>query len=190
MDRETICRTALALFHEKGYDAVKVQDICDACSITKPTFYHYVSSKEELIIHFYDDVTLRLTENLSSIIDADNHWEQFLICFETLLEESVQMGPDLSSQMFIVNLKEDRHSFDRRTYLTNIMVTIIRKGQRSGQIQNPADPEALYEAAAYLFTGYEVMWCIRNGKMEWKKRMRRSLEAIFQVAPDLCMQES
>ena len=104
MDRETICRTALALFHEKGYDAVKVQDICDACSITKPTFYHYVSSKEELIIHFYDDVTLRLTENLSSIIDADNHWEQFLICFETLLEESVQMGPDLSSQMFIVNL--------------------------------------------------------------------------------------
>ena len=100
------------------------------------------------------------------------------------------MGPDLSSQMFIVNLKEDRHSFDRRTYLTNIMVTIIRKGQRSGQIRNPADPEALYEAAAYLFTGYEVMWCIRNGKMEWKKRMRRSLEAIFQVAPDLCMQES
>ena len=38
MDRTTIENAALELFHKRGFDAVKVQDICAACGITKPTF--------------------------------------------------------------------------------------------------------------------------------------------------------
>lgn len=185
MNRETICETALKLFKEKGYDKVTVQEICDVCCISKPTFYHYISSKEDLILTFYDDITKQLTEKLTSIIDANNHWEQFLICFEVLMEESMRVGSDIGSQMFIMNLKKDHHSFDRRTYLTNIMITIIKKGQQTGQIQNPSSAEILYEAAAYTFTGYEVMWCIRKENLKWKQRMFCSFESMFHVREDL-----
>lgn len=185
MNREIICETAWKLFNKHGYDNVKVQDICDACEISKPTFYHYVKSKEEMIIHFYDDVTLQITNQLSSIIEADNHWEQFMICFSILLDESIRVGSDIGSQMFIMNLKNNQHSFDRRKYLTDIMVSIIRKGQQTGQILNLSDPEHLYEAAAYMFSGYEVMWCIRNGEMQWRERMFKSFETLFMVRQDL-----
>lgn len=62
MDRTTIENAALKLFHERGFDAVKVQDICAECGITKPTFYHYVPSK--------DDILLRYNEKALDTVEA------------------------------------------------------------------------------------------------------------------------
>ena len=50
-----------------------------------------------------------------------------MICFETLMEESIKLGYDLSSQMFIMNIKEDRGSFDFRDHLTNIAIAIKKR---------------------------------------------------------------
>ena len=36
--------------------------------------------------------------------------------------------------MFIMNLKEDRGSFDFRDHLTNIAIAIIKKGQATKQV--------------------------------------------------------
>ena len=47
--QEQIIQTALHLFYERGFKNVSVMDICDACDITKPTFYKYVPSKEEIL---------------------------------------------------------------------------------------------------------------------------------------------
>lgn len=116
---------------------------------------------------------------------AENYWQQLLICFETLMEESIRLGYDLSSQMFIMNLKEDRGSFDFRDHLTNIAIAIIKKGQATKQIRNQNDPEILYQASAYAFTGYELMWCIKKGQFDWKKELRIALENIYDVAPEL-----
>lgn len=58
--RALLQETALELFLLHGYDAVKVSDICEACGTTKPTFYHYVSSKDDLLVTYYDDVISRL----------------------------------------------------------------------------------------------------------------------------------
>lgn len=51
---EQIVDTSLTMFREKGFDKTSVMDICNACQITKPTFYKYVNSKEELLRHYYD----------------------------------------------------------------------------------------------------------------------------------------
>jgi len=48
-NRDTILEQALTLFSERGYDAVGVQEICDAAGITKPTLYHYFGSKRGLL---------------------------------------------------------------------------------------------------------------------------------------------
>ncbi len=48
-NREVILEQALALFSERGYDAVGVQEICEAAGITKPTLYHYFGSKRGLL---------------------------------------------------------------------------------------------------------------------------------------------
>lgn len=48
-NRERIAERALALFAARGYEAVGVQEICEAAGVTKPTLYHYFGSKEGLL---------------------------------------------------------------------------------------------------------------------------------------------
>ncbi len=47
--RNEILDAAQQLFTLKGYDQTSVQDILDAAGISKGAFYHYFSSKEELL---------------------------------------------------------------------------------------------------------------------------------------------
>jgi AcrR family transcriptional regulator len=50
MDNRTkILDCTLALFSERGYDAVGIQEIVDTAGVTKPTLYHYFSNKRGLL---------------------------------------------------------------------------------------------------------------------------------------------
>lgn len=44
-----ILETALCLFSQKGYDAVGVQEIAQACCVTKPVLYYHFSSKAGIL---------------------------------------------------------------------------------------------------------------------------------------------
>jgi AcrR family transcriptional regulator len=47
--KERILTTALSLFAARGYNAVGVQEVCEASSITKPTLYYHYGSKRGLL---------------------------------------------------------------------------------------------------------------------------------------------
>lgn len=181
MQKEEISARAFKLFSEKGYDRTTVQDICDACGISKPTFYSRFSSKGDLIIDFYDGVTERLNNNLSALVETTSAWEQLKICFGTLIDETEAVGVDVMSHMLIINLEQDRHSFDERSFLTNTMVAIIKRGQASGEIGNKKPALELYGTAAYLFQGYLLMWSISKAALDWRHMFTRSLAALLDV---------
>ncbi|HEX8272840.1 MAG TPA: TetR/AcrR family transcriptional regulator [Longimicrobiaceae bacterium] len=83
-NREVLLERALALFAERGYDAVGVQEICEAAGVTKPTLYHYFGSKrgvlETLVGERYAPFVARLAEatvyagdlprTLEAVVDA------------------------------------------------------------------------------------------------------------------------
>ena len=66
-NRENILTCALELFYQRGYDAVGIQEICQAAGITKPTLYHYFGSKygllEVLLEREFSGFFGRLSEN-------------------------------------------------------------------------------------------------------------------------------
>lgn len=181
MQKEEISAQAFKLFREKGYEGTTVQDICDACGISKPTFYSRFASKGDLIVDFYDGVTERLNANLSSLVETTSAWKQLKICFGTLMDETEAVGVDVMSHMLIINLEQDRHSFDARDFLTRTMVAIIRRGQERGEIANETPADELYETASYLFQGYLLMWSISKAKLDWRNKFMAGLEALLCV---------
>ena len=185
--KERIIRTAYQLFREKGYDKVSINDICNACGITKTTFYYHLRSKEEIISHFYASITHSLAKRLADFVEAENHWEQLMICFETLIKSSEDIGFDLIGQLLIMNIRNDRGSYDFDEDLTNMAVLLIKKAQAEGQIRNQSPAEPLYRASAYAFLGYEATWCIKKGRIDRMKLVRRALENIYDVEPSLRM---
>lgn len=183
--KKNLIDRAFALFKEKGYDNVTVNDICAACGITKPTFYYHLSSKEDILSHFYDTVVQGISSRLLDVLSAENHWEQLMACFDTLIDTSGEIGPDLYAQLFIINLREDKGTFNLREDLTKMATLLIQRAQEAGQIRNQSPPLPLYLAAAHLFEGYELFWCIKKGSYDRKQFVRRAMEDIFDVDPAL-----
>ncbi|MCR3921532.1 MAG: TetR/AcrR family transcriptional regulator [Firmicutes bacterium] len=183
--KNRIIATAYELFKIKGYDQVSINDICRACKITKTTFYYHLKSKEDIIIGFYDPATESLVNEMAEILSANNYWEQLMKLFETLIHKSEEIGPDLDSQTMIINLKENRGSYDFREDLTKIAVILIEKAQQAGEIRNQSSPEQLYRASAYAYMGYEFTWCVKKGNFNRMKYIRNAMENIYDVAPEL-----
>ncbi|MFF8603792.1 TetR/AcrR family transcriptional regulator [Streptomyces sp. NPDC015232] len=53
--RQTLSDTAVALFLERGFDAVSVAEIAAAAEVSKPTLFRYFPAKEDLALHRFAD---------------------------------------------------------------------------------------------------------------------------------------
>ncbi|HEY8393966.1 MAG TPA: helix-turn-helix domain-containing protein, partial [Thermaerobacter sp.] len=56
---QEIVEAARKLFREKGYYATTMQDIADAVGLQKASLYHYIKSKEALLLRIAGE-TMRL----------------------------------------------------------------------------------------------------------------------------------
>ncbi|GAA3091722.1 TetR family transcriptional regulator [Streptomyces roseofulvus] len=53
--RDAIGDAAVALFLERGFDGVSVNEIAAAAEVSKPTLFRYFPSKEDLVLHRFAD---------------------------------------------------------------------------------------------------------------------------------------
>ena len=53
--RQALSEAAIALFLERGFDAVSVADIAAAAEVSKPTLFRYFATKEDLVLHRFAD---------------------------------------------------------------------------------------------------------------------------------------
>ncbi|MCH5583601.1 TetR/AcrR family transcriptional regulator [Shimazuella sp. AN120528] len=60
--RESIIKHAIALFKQKGYENVTVEEITIACGIAKGTFFNYFPKKEHILLYITDTYMNRLNE--------------------------------------------------------------------------------------------------------------------------------
>jgi TetR/AcrR family transcriptional regulator len=67
--REQILARAAVLFADRGYSAATMNDIAAACGIGKPTLYHYVRDKHDLLAQITAGHVARL-EALCAEVDA------------------------------------------------------------------------------------------------------------------------
>ncbi|MFD3660894.1 TetR/AcrR family transcriptional regulator [Streptomyces sp. NPDC058659] len=53
--RQALSDAAVALFLEKGFDAVSVAEVAAAAEVSKPTLFRYFPAKEDLVLHRFAD---------------------------------------------------------------------------------------------------------------------------------------
>lgn len=62
-----IVAAAVRLFQQKGYHATSMQDIADAVGLQKGSLYHYISSKDDLLVAIFNDAIAQYNARLSDI---------------------------------------------------------------------------------------------------------------------------
>ena len=68
--RSELLRGAWGLFATRGYDATTVNAIIDELGIAKGTFYHYFSSKEELLDACVEEKTVAFVEQIKPLLET------------------------------------------------------------------------------------------------------------------------
>jgi TetR/AcrR family transcriptional regulator, cholesterol catabolism regulator len=61
--RERILAAAVEVFSRRGYRAASMNDVAEKVGLRKPTLYHYVRPKQDLLVAVYEEV---LDESLTS----------------------------------------------------------------------------------------------------------------------------
>ena len=65
---EEVYAAALRLFTEKGYHATSMQDIAAAVGLYKGSLYHYIGSKEDLLVQVFERAMGSLLNDIESIV--------------------------------------------------------------------------------------------------------------------------
>ncbi|MES2612229.1 MAG: TetR/AcrR family transcriptional regulator [Pseudomonadota bacterium] len=71
--REMILRHAAELFARRGYPATSMNEVAEACGLSKPTLYHYFRDKYNLLVHIADGHVSRLQALVQEV--EDKHLE-------------------------------------------------------------------------------------------------------------------
>jgi AcrR family transcriptional regulator len=66
-----IMTAAIQLFQQKGYHATSMQDIADAVGLQKGSLYHYISSKDDLLVVIIQDAISQYNARLAEIKGLD-----------------------------------------------------------------------------------------------------------------------
>ncbi|MFD3588848.1 TetR/AcrR family transcriptional regulator [Streptomyces sp. NPDC058683] len=117
---QRILHTAIALFVERGFDAVSVQEIADAAEVSKMTVFNYFGTKEDLVFapveeHFGDAArAVRERRPGQSAVDAVR--EQFLEMVETR-DPSIGLNADPISHQ-LRRLVLETPALTERVFLT------------------------------------------------------------------------
>lgn len=70
MTRDDILVAAAHIFRQKGYHAASMQDIARAVNLQKPSLYHHISSKQELLLALLDQALDLLIERLTQVTEG------------------------------------------------------------------------------------------------------------------------
>lgn len=177
---KNIRKNAYTLFKEKGYKETTIMDICDACSITKTTFYRYVNSKEDLLSYYFDDISDNLGPLIIQITQSDNYVDCIIYAFDLIIDQMNSFGRNLYSQLYISNLNCNKDTFEEIPLLKEIIVSLIQKAKDTNQIHNSSSAEELYTVCKNLCFGCGILWClnqIQDVREEFVKSVKVTLMA-------------
>ncbi len=67
--REMILARAAELFAQRGYASTSMNNVAEACGVSKPTLYHYYRDKYDLLVTITEDHVTRLAELVREVED-------------------------------------------------------------------------------------------------------------------------
>lgn len=182
--KQRIRTTATRLFRERTFEAVTLNDICEASGINRHTFYYYFKSKDELLEHYYDLPWRLSATEVADILTADTYVEQLWFIMKKFVDYIEHSGVTIVRQILIKNLNQDVGTFrpgHSMKELSRLQSSIIEKGQATDQFHNKADPLALVMLLHQIVHSTGLIWAVMNGSFNYGERVRFLFECLMNV---------
>lgn len=146
--RRAIYDAAMALFAERGFAEVTVEQICDAADVARGTFFLHFPTKAGLIF----EATARLTAELRALLAEPGPTAlSDLRRVTRFILERFETSREVMEPMFREALTVpagELHAQPDAVELGNLLVELIRRGQQSGEFRDDVLAELV--ATSYM----------------------------------------
>lgn len=180
--RDKLLDAATRLFHENGYQAVTVNDICEAAQLTKGAFYHHFDSKEALYQHLYTpQLDTYLASHFSISEDADGK-TLLLALADATLSFSEEIGREMTSLSITVMLSRGTsHLFTEGRVHTRLLHQALSQSQAGNQLKCKGSEHELMLIYSCLMVGFLVKWAslADESSFDWHNLLQREMQLMF-----------
>ena len=157
---------AWQLFHEKGYSETTIDDIIAASGTSKGSFYHYYSSKDELLSSLSELFDAKYEEVIQTLDPEMNSYEKLLyLCYAVhdMIEKEIPIGLLSSLYSSQVVTKGDKHLQNQDRFYYQIITQIIAEGQERGHIARDMTVREIQRLYTLSERAIIYDYCISNG---------------------------
>jgi AcrR family transcriptional regulator len=167
-DTASLLAVAVAEFNTRGYDATSMEDLSRAAGITKSSFYHHVSGKEELLRMALE----RALDGLFGILEEpEAHDGPPLPRLRHIVRRQV-LTSDLPYVTLLLrvrgNTETERWALARRRAFDATIASLVADAVAEGQVRADVEPSV----AARLLSGTV------NSIIEWYRPGRPGAETL------------
>jgi len=165
--KKKLFRSAAKLIDKHGYDNVTIEDICRKAGVSVGAFYHYYSSKSDIIVEFFkeidyyyeDKVIPELTEN------AAENLESF---FRYYAKFHVDRG--IGHTSMVVKIQHD-FFLDKSRYMHIKLNEILEKAKSQGVFKKSEDTELIADYLLVIARGLLFDWSLAHGDYDLVAKM-------------------
>jgi AcrR family transcriptional regulator len=98
---------AMTLFERNGFHRTSMNELAEACGVTKPTLYYYFRNKSHLLETLYEDITKDFFEQVAAMSASDAPADQRL---HLLIAR--QVAYNIGNRRFLSIFWRERHQLD------------------------------------------------------------------------------
>lgn len=144
MTREDILEAAAVVFRQKGFHGASMNDIAKAVNLQKPSLYHHVSSKQEILLELLDRALELLLEQIIPIttqsLSADKKLRLMIREYLQILVENIDLASVLLFEHRSLERKQRARHVPNRDKFEALWKDVLAEGVRAKlfKCENPA----------------------------------------------------
>lgn len=162
--REKIIEAAIELFEAQGCDATTLDDICSRAEVSRPTFYSYYPSKQELIQALAEKLWLNLARELTELslaqtTSAGDYLDAFIRMTRTELKKYNRLERELIRNTMALDPTQGNGMLMLQG-LTALFQAVYEQGRKRGEVGNRFPVEFLAEMSMGAIATLMMRWAV------------------------------
>lgn len=182
--KKRLMETATALFHEKGFQNVTVDEIIEKAGSSKGGFYNHFSSKEELLFRMTDLLDEAYSNYLKQLSRHENPVNK-IIDFSGYIFTALAAEIGLEFLTVIYSAQIRNQAFPnfsitpQRTYY-QALENFIEEGKTIGEIRADVPTDLVIRMITTGIRGAIYDWCLSRGGFDLAAYGRKTIGTLMQ----------
>ena len=184
--RQQIVETALRLFHKRGYEGTRIEDIVQVLEISQPTFFRYFPSKDAVLREVGKKGFACQKEKLKLELSSQAATPERLRRFYDTMAKLTEADRPLWQAVVLAGAMDPVRSPDMREpeeASVSLLREILAQGQERGDVTRAFPVVHLAEFMQGLFNTVVRQWAVDlTGPHKLSERVRSAVEFFLRAA--------